>query len=255
MSKEKKKKSGEISRRAFLKDAGLVVGGAAIGSTVLLAACAGETETETLTKTQTATKTVTSTAPGTTKTVTVEVPFTAPASQKYLIVDTTECAGCQTCMAACSLAHEGKVSLSLSRIQTLVNPLGRFPDDFSQEVCRQCVRPACVEICPTDALYVDTANGNIRVIDEGKCLGASCKLCLGACPYIPHRVIWNHEKNVAIKCDLCINTPYWDGEEPACVSACVASAIKVTTDVPDQKGEMGYKVDMYTEPCWERGWL
>jgi aerobic-type carbon monoxide dehydrogenase small subunit (CoxS/CutS family) len=64
MSEEKKKKSGEISRREFLKDAGLIVGGAAIGSTVLLAACGGEETT----------KTVTTTAPGGTATVTTTVP-------------------------------------------------------------------------------------------------------------------------------------------------------------------------------------
>lgn len=62
------KESGEISRREFLKDAGLVVGGAAIGSTVLLAACGGEGETVT------ATKTVTTTAPGATVTTTVPGP-------------------------------------------------------------------------------------------------------------------------------------------------------------------------------------
>ncbi len=65
---EEKKKTGEISRREFLKDAGLVVGGAAIGSAVILAACApkgGATETvtktvggATVTATTTATKTV-----------------------------------------------------------------------------------------------------------------------------------------------------------------------------------------------------
>ena len=56
---EKKKESGEISRREFLKDAGLVVGGAAIGSTVLLAACGeGEVTTETVTTTTTVTQTV-----------------------------------------------------------------------------------------------------------------------------------------------------------------------------------------------------
>ena len=65
---EKKKKSGEISRREFLKDAGLLVGGTAIGSSILLAACGGETTTETVTKT------VTSTAPGGTATVTSTVP-------------------------------------------------------------------------------------------------------------------------------------------------------------------------------------
>ncbi len=80
---EKKKESGEISRREFLKDAGLVVGGAAVGSTVLLAACGGEettktitqtaTQTKTTTKTQTATETatITETEPGGTGTATV----------------------------------------------------------------------------------------------------------------------------------------------------------------------------------------
>jgi len=55
---EKKKESGEISRREFLKDAGLVVGGAAVGSTVLLAACgpAAETVTTTTTVTETVSK-------------------------------------------------------------------------------------------------------------------------------------------------------------------------------------------------------
>jgi len=55
MNEEEKEQSGEISRREFLKDAGLVVGGAAIGSTVLLAACAPEAETETVTTTVTET--------------------------------------------------------------------------------------------------------------------------------------------------------------------------------------------------------
>jgi len=56
------KESGEITRREFLKDAGLVVGGAAIGSTVLLAACGGEETTKTVTKTQTQTVTETASA-------------------------------------------------------------------------------------------------------------------------------------------------------------------------------------------------
>jgi len=62
MTEEKKKKeSGGVSRREFLKDAGLLVGGTAIGSTVLLAACGdgdGATETVTSTKTITATEQV-----------------------------------------------------------------------------------------------------------------------------------------------------------------------------------------------------
>jgi aerobic-type carbon monoxide dehydrogenase small subunit (CoxS/CutS family) len=68
---EKEKKTKGISRRDFLKDAGLLVGGTAIGSTVLLAACGGDTTTETVTATQTST--VTSTVGGATVTETTTV--------------------------------------------------------------------------------------------------------------------------------------------------------------------------------------
>ena len=80
-NEDKKKESGEISRREFLKDAGLLVSGAAIGSTVLLAACGGGEET-----TKTLTKTVTTTAPGGTVTITktVEVPGPGVAAENVV---------------------------------------------------------------------------------------------------------------------------------------------------------------------------
>ena len=56
-----------VSRREFLKDAGLVVGGATIGSAAILSACKGG-KTETKTVTDTVTKTVTTTAGGSTTT-------------------------------------------------------------------------------------------------------------------------------------------------------------------------------------------
>ena len=68
---EEEKKKGEISRREFLKDAGLVVGGAAIGSAVLLAACAPKEGGAT----------VTVTSPPVTKTVTTTVTPTGAAEE------------------------------------------------------------------------------------------------------------------------------------------------------------------------------
>jgi len=68
MTEKKKNGSGGKTRREFLKDASLLVGGTAIGSTVLLAACGGEETTKTVTQTNTAT--VTATATGGTQTVT-----------------------------------------------------------------------------------------------------------------------------------------------------------------------------------------
>jgi len=269
MTEEKKKETKELSRREFLKDAGLLVGGTAIGSTILLAACGGEETTKTVDTTTTveSTKTVTSTAPGGTTTVTstapggtttvtttetVEVPMTFPMSGGYLLVDPKKCSGCLTCMMACSVAHEGKENLSLSRIQILQTNFTPY-GDVVQSVCRQCVDPLCVRACPTGACHVDTANGNIRVIDESICIG--CKLCNQACPFTPHKALFNPEKNVAIKCDLCTNTPYWDGDGPACVAVCPNSAIKYTTDTPTQLDDVGYVVNLRQEDAWGAlGW-
>jgi aerobic carbon-monoxide dehydrogenase small subunit len=71
MAEEKDKKDiSKISRREFLKDAGLVVGGAAVGSMSLASACKSGTTTQTITSTVAGTKTVTVTGPTVTVTVT-----------------------------------------------------------------------------------------------------------------------------------------------------------------------------------------
>jgi carbon-monoxide dehydrogenase small subunit len=84
--KDKTEKQGQISRREFLKDAGLIVGGATVGSMAILSACGGG---------ETATETVTTTAPGGTVTTTVTVtspPVTTTAAiSKYVDpIDGTE---------------------------------------------------------------------------------------------------------------------------------------------------------------------
>ena len=230
---EEKKKSREISRREFLKDAGLLVGGTAIGSTVLLAACGGEETTKTIETTKT-----------------VEVAATYEESEGYLVVDQKKCCGCTTCMLTCSLVHEGEENLSLARIQIVQNSYGRLPTDIEINQCRQCVNPLCVQVCPTGACHVDTANGNVRVIDESECIG--CQQCIAACPFIPHRTIWNAETNKSTKCDLCINTPFWnqtggpDGKQ-ACVESCPMKAINLVKTTPTQLDTDGYNVNLRNE--------
>ena len=75
-----------------------------------------------------------------------------PPSQGYLLVDIRKCQGCTSCMLACTLVHEGVENPSLSRIQVIQNPFNSFPDDVTIEQCRQCVDPACVEVCPVGAI-------------------------------------------------------------------------------------------------------
>ena len=174
-------------------------------------------------------------------------PTGVPLSQGYLLVDSTLCTGCRNCMLACSLVHEGKTSLSLSRIQVLQDVLESFPDDIVIRQCRQCERPLCIEACPTGALHADAAHGNVRTVNEAECSG--CGECLEACPYRPRMMLWHAEKSVAVKCDLCADTPYWNekggpGGKQACVDVCPMKAIAFTAELPTGAGHEGYDVDL-----------
>lgn len=179
--------------------------------------------------------------------------YAIPASEGYLLVDSKKCQGCSTCMLVCSLAHEGKQNLSLSRIQIQQNPYKPFPNDVKIDQCRQCTYPACVEACPTNALHADEENGNVRLVSSDKCIG--CQRCLMACPYETTSTTWNHENGHAQKCDLCTDTPYWDqeggpGGSQACVKVCPFSAIQYSKEVPTQAGDEGYKVNLRQKDAW-----
>ena len=173
-----------------------------------------------------------------------------PVSEGYLLVDTKKCQGCLTCMLACSLAHEGEENLSLSRIQVTQNSFAKFPEDLELAQCRQCVDPKCVEACPADALHIDEESGNVRRIDEEKCIG--CESCIEACPFTPPRTVWDEGDEHALKCDLCIDTPHWNetggpSGHQACVELCPLGALKFTREIPEQEGDKGYDVNLRGE--------
>ncbi len=144
-------------------------------------------------------------------------------SWAYLLVDPTRCSSCLNCMLACSLAHDGRASLSHARIQIIQSSFLPFPHDVVIAQCRQCVRPSCVEACRYDALTVDVSKGNLRIIDRELCRG--CRSCMKACPYLPSRISWDPKQKKALKCDLCTDTPHWSKEggaegKPICAEVC-----------------------------------
>lgn len=174
--------------------------------------------------------------------------YAIEASEGYLLIDSKKCGGFESCMLACSLVHEGRESLALSRIQIAKNALAPYPYDTAQLQCRQCPYPSCVEACPVGAMHVDPAT-KVRLVDEGKCIG--CERCVTACPFTPSRVQWNFESKHAQKCDLCKNTPHWNHEggpqgEQACVRVCAMNAISFTRNIPVQSDE-GYEVNLRNE--------
>ncbi len=219
----KKTKNKKFSRRDFVAGSGTVLAGGA------LAAAAGLAE---------------KTAIGADKN-------SYPLSAGYLVYDSRRCAGCQSCMLACSLVHDGATSTSLSRIQVSRAILTRYPYDIQIAVCRQCPEPMCVKNCPTGACHVSAANGNVRMIDAQKCIG--CQSCLSACPFNPHRTIWNPEINKSTKCDLCANAPYFSKKggpsgNQACVTTCPMGALKLVAELPSQKDIGGYDVNLAPPP-------
>lgn len=174
-----------------------------------------------------------------------------PLSTGYLVYDSRRCSGCQSCMLTCSLVHDGEAGTSGSRIQVARNVFDPYPQDIQIFVCRQCPEPLCVKNCPTGACHVSAANGNVRMIDKEKCIG--CQTCMRSCPYSPHRPIWNPAAKKATKCDLCVDTPYYnkkggpDGTQ-ACVEICPANALAIVDKLPDQADNRGYDRNLQPPP-------
>ena len=172
-----------------------------------------------------------------------------PASTGYLVYDSRLCWGCQSCMFACSMGHQGEANPALSRIQIIRDApsFTKYPLDVTMAVCRQCVSPLCVQNCPVGAAHIDAEHGNIRVIDQEQCIG--CGTCIQSCPQRPHRTVWNPFKNKSSKCDLCVDAPYWSKKggpsgDPACVTICPSKALKLVHEAPPQEDVAGYDVNL-----------
>ncbi len=90
---------------------------------------------------------------------------------------------------------------------------------MSSDVCKHCTRAACLEVCPTGALF-RTEFGTV-VVQEDVCNG--CGYCIPACPF---GVIDQRKPDGrAWKCTLCYDR-LKDDLEPACAKACPTESIQ-----------------------------
>ena len=90
---------------------------------------------------------------------------------------------------------------------------------MASDVCKHCTDAACLEVCPTGALF-RTEFGTV-VVQEDVCNG--CGYCVPACPF---GVLDKREDDGRVwKCTLCYDR-LKDDKEPACAQACPTRSIQ-----------------------------
>jgi formate dehydrogenase iron-sulfur subunit len=166
--------------------------------------------------------------------------------------DTSICIGCKACEVACKewngvpedglnwtgMSHDNSQGLSADtwRHVAFVEQRGagaiasrhqsnfqRGDDSFrwlmSSDVCKHCTHAACLDVCPTGAIF-RTEFGTV-VVQADICNG--CGYCVPACPY---GVLDKREEDGRIfKCTLCYDR-LEVGQEPACAKACPTDSIQ-----------------------------
>ena len=90
---------------------------------------------------------------------------------------------------------------------------------MSSDVCKHCTESACLDVCPTGALF-RTEFGTV-VVQDDVCNG--CGYCVPACPF--GVIARREEDGQAHKCTLCYDR-LGAGLEPACAKACPTQSIQ-----------------------------
>jgi formate dehydrogenase iron-sulfur subunit len=156
--------------------------------------------------------------------------------------DTSVCIGCKACEVACKewnqvpedglaltgMSYDNSVGLGADTWRHVAfieqrQPVAGGQDQFrwlmASDVCKHCTHAACLDVCPTGALF-RTEFGTV-VVQEDVCNG--CGYCVPACPYgvIDRR----QDDGRAWKCTLCYDR-LSGGMEPACAKACPTESIQ-----------------------------
>jgi formate dehydrogenase iron-sulfur subunit len=169
--------------------------------------------------------------------------YADPPERAGFFTDTSVCIGCKACEVACkewnaipddgfaltgmSYDNTGQLGASTWRHVAFVEQSkphevgdgGSTRWLMASDVCKHCTHAACLDVCPTGALF-RTEFATV-VVQQDICNG--CAYCVSACPY---GVIDRREDDGrAWKCTMCYDR-LGDGMEPACAKACPTDSIQ-----------------------------
>jgi nitrate reductase beta subunit len=94
---------------------------------------------------------------------------------------------------------------------------GEYPNNYHfyvPRMCNHCTNPACLEACPTRAIYKREQDG-VVLIDQDICQGM--RECNKACPY--DKIYFNEVTGKSQKCIFCFPR-LEEGVAPACARQC-----------------------------------
>lgn len=134
---------------------------------------------------------------------------------QFLAVNPKGCTGCRECEMICSLYHFGECNPERSAVRVIRNE-GQGLAEPLPLVCQQCDEPACVNVCPSEAIR-KSKDSELIEVDAEACTG--CGDCTTACP--AGCIFLNAASDTAMICDLC-------GGDPQCVPMCHAECLTLS---------------------------
>ncbi len=168
-----------------------------------------------------------------------------PGEPVGFFTDSSICIGCKACEVACKEWNHVPVT-DIRYLNSSYDNTGALganswrhvefvekPSDggvawlMNSDVCKHCQEAACLDVCPTGALF--RTEFDTVVVQADVCNG--CGYCVPACPFgvIDRRhgvADQQHDSNgIAQKCTLCYDR-LKIGYEPACAQACPTKSIQ-----------------------------
>ncbi|WP_024335830.1 4Fe-4S dicluster domain-containing protein [Desulfotignum balticum] len=132
-----------------------------------------------------------------------------------ILLDTTLCTGCNTCLYKCIQENMGQDAAYRGLFRTIA--FIRDPGIYHHR-CMHCLSPDCVEVCPEGAL-TKTDYGPV-LYNADLCTG--CQTCVDACPF--SAPLFDPVTEKIVRCSMCAHR-ISEGRPPACVEACPTGAL------------------------------